>query len=152
MDTKQELIQRLLVRTDSLHCKRNGETFENANARRGRCHDNVKEWIRTNEYPDEKRVWGWLRNDDEIAMQGIVIFYAHSIVKCQDGTYLDVTLRSDEDRYPFYACQLSEAEFDCLADANNQKLTHIVDQNVHHLYSDPAFISIGDFSDTLDLP
>ena len=87
---------------------------------------------------NDRRVWGWLINQDELENTGAVIFAAHSIVQCKNnGEYLDITLWKNQSHYKFLSCELNEADFDQLVimEGNNQ-LPHVVNPALHKVFLD----------------
>jgi hypothetical protein len=128
---KNELIQRLAHRADTLCCSYIGETFPDAEARRGRCHENVQRWLKEN--PGSRRVWGWLIDRDYLETAGYITFAAHSIIQSTDGEFVDITLREDQSRYGFLSSDLNETEFDLFRHGNNE-LRHVVNRALYESF------------------
>ncbi len=72
------------------------------------CHDNVERW--TEENPQHAPVGGWLLSDYE-GLRPFVTLHAHSVVRCEDGSLMDITPSRTLAAYPFIEADLPYREF-----------------------------------------
>ncbi|WP_157379453.1 hypothetical protein [Burkholderia ubonensis] len=92
--------------------------------RRGKCHENVAQWL--GEHPGDRPVRGWLIDQSQV-QYGFIEFLAHSVVVAAGGGLMDVTLGANDPDYKFLRDERPDDEFLALASAW-PKLRHIVDQ------------------------
>ncbi len=79
------------------------------------CHPNVDRWVEEN--PTSAVVRGWAIS----AVGGdSLVLDAHSIVRLEDGSLVDVTLRPQDQRAPFIAHIGTEADFLAARSVRNQ--------------------------------
>jgi hypothetical protein len=95
--------------------ERRGEAFlvsrvPTPSAKPGGCHANVQEYVRT--HPGTQPVRGWLVEEFE----GFTYFSAHSVVRLQDGSLIDITITPLDRDYPFIPHTGTEEEFERLRD------------------------------------
>ncbi|WP_206958125.1 hypothetical protein [Trinickia acidisoli] len=109
---------------DAMDVARSGEYVDNHVERRGKCHENVAQWLQ--EHPLDRPVRGWLVDQSQW-QNGFVEFHAHSVVALTGGGLMDVTLSASDRCYRFLSDERSDEEF--LMHAREEPtLRHVVDQ------------------------
>ncbi len=81
------------------------------------CHPNVDRWAEEN--PTSRAVRGWAIS--AVAGDSLVLD-AHSIVRLEDGSLIDITLRAESQRAPFIMHVGTESDFLAARSVRNQMI------------------------------